>query len=66
MCPSPEGEPAFKRPPDARTRQIQIRNRQQELHTAEEGEWQARVRFGGERRIWNCPISRQLVTLMTG
>jgi hypothetical protein len=34
------GEPA------ARTRQIQIRNRQQHLHTARGGEWQASVRPG--------------------
>jgi hypothetical protein len=51
------GEPA------ARTRQIQIRNRQQHLHTARGGEWQASVRPGpGPRghRQPNEPPSRGL------
>jgi hypothetical protein len=33
------------RPPDARTRQTRIRNRQQHLHTAGGREWQASVKY---------------------
>jgi hypothetical protein len=47
----PLGETGFKRSPDARTRQIQIRNRQQHLHTAGEGEWQAKEAARGDLPI---------------
>src|SRR5437763_10866695 len=45
----PQGNRGFSRSPDARTRQIQIRNRQQHLHTAAGAGWQAR---GGSASGW--------------
>src|SRR5215212_7375433 len=70
MCPFPRGDRAFKRSPDARTRQIQIRNRQQDLHTAGQAEWQARRRrklsFSVAATRVNPPDRRQFVTLISG
>jgi hypothetical protein len=40
-------ETGLERSPDARTRQIQIRNRQQDLHTARPGAWQVFVGVPG-------------------
>src|SRR3954449_515074 len=45
----PQGKRGFSRSPDARTRQIQIRNRQRHLHTAASAGWQAR---GGSASGW--------------
>ena len=58
----PLEEPAFRRSPDARTRQIQIRNRQQQLHTAGEGEWQAKWLL----KLWNVSGAARFVTLISG
>src|SRR5262249_38550756 len=63
QCPVPPGNRGFSRSPDARTRQIQIRNRQQDLHTAAGTGWQAEESDGADRGLTRNPAFGRTATL---